>query len=1348
MSTEKLKRSRQRLLDLTLRNRLLNFRPGDPAYTDDLRTHKHIVLKGKSEAVWAELVAAQKPIEIVALTPEEQARVDRELRYRREQQRSGRSSTDVVLAGTKNEEWDDIRTTLRRLEQQYLKGSLISLLPEQLFHKRIAKIRNEQNTLSNSTGDSAMFLAIGFLQWAEREPHPRAGEKMFAPLILLHVNLEQRKRADGGHRDFLLRMDADQAQGNPCLAEKLRQDFGFDFPDLLEDETATQYLSRLTKLLKSKKEWAVNSSIALGFFNFARYRLWLDLDPKIWPPGASPTDHAIVSAILNGDPIAQPAGIPDEAEVALHQEQRDLPTVLDADSTQYAALLACERGASTIIAGPPGSGKSQTIANLIATAMNAGKKVLFVAQKLPALQVVHRRLQRVGLDAFCLPLFSDKARVAELHSHLAGSQHIHDSSRRPRPYSNVVMNVASKLNAFASRLREPPEGFVDGAGNLIQRGTALHLELRDRWKEQWTDDLLAVSMEQPHVSPEWLDEREQTLHQWHSLYAEVGNIWSDWCALRVGAMDISTIEKAVANLASTAEDLKGDLQLLPTQYHDCALKDVDDLHRDLRKIQFDTLINVIPSLLDFLWVCPDNANTIARIERDVIEFKRQLTSAAEYLRITEENRRQASVAIAKAVRTITDVVNCKYSLPEVKSVIASLNETVRSAEELAWLAATQPDGIAAVWTSSKSESESTVKWIHLDRLPQQEHSWDLSMPHDCVPALAAHVRDNREKEQEAEALADCLDRYESCVGRLFELRVPEFMQIDVGAFDAIEQSVRTLLEYSLDHLTLRDFSKTIGLLRQVLDSGANCVTPDFSALCRRVFSTTTVTTTDINRITQLAALPAELLRPINHDSGDFLRRLVRQPDAITILDQMTGSITAYRSSVDSLRRSFRPPLDNIQQKYLDEHLESSTTIEELGLRDLTLSSVLELKNTISKIRELIAAALVIGRDVEGWPCIVPETVKDIRDLRNLLIHLVNRPPAPADLSWAMLCQQDATNTLAAARKQASDLNHFRGQHSAQIAFTDVPDIDRLKKNRRELRRLASSWIRWFSPEYYAIRRDIRSYLKPPFSSDKRTVLLLDELEVHESQRIAFEESGMSSMLGEVFQGIETDWAFVDLIVSWIEEVKVLTHCADVTPFVRFSITQSEELRDALSTVEVVLRGLQMQSEKLLATGLFPRILDNLDNGSCQQLVAGLGEIEKRLGTFLERVENDLTCRFDHKCSSVSDAVRRLQETYHAQELLTKYDALTAPQRAVEFPLSTIGKCRQWLTDINESGLNGELIIAAAEGALDVDDIRFALLAATFRRDLMGLSVELGSFNEWADEETPITTILDETTDVP
>ena len=298
----------------------------------------------------------------------------------------------------------------------------------------------------------------------------------------------------------------------------------------------------------------MNPTIALGFFNFSRYRLWLDLDPNQWPVGQAPEDHPIVGAVLNGDPLPQKDGNPTDDDVANHQATDDLPIVMDADSTQYATLLAGQKGVSLVIQGPPGSGKSQTITNLIAVSIAQGKRVLFVAQKLPALQVVRRRLETVELAPFCLPLFSDKARVTEVHKHLASSARLRENRDWQRPLNNQVVALAKKLNNHAARLRVQPAGFNHSAFALIQRATALHLMLREAWGTEWNDELLEITVQEVESSPEWLEKREQTIHQWHRLKGEVGTSWSNWTPLNLGAMDTQTVE-AFSRAGRAMQDL-------------------------------------------------------------------------------------------------------------------------------------------------------------------------------------------------------------------------------------------------------------------------------------------------------------------------------------------------------------------------------------------------------------------------------------------------------------------------------------------------------------------------------------------------------------------------------------------------------------------------------------------------------------------------------------------------------------------------------------------------------------------------------------------------------------------------
>jgi hypothetical protein len=128
---EKLRRSRQRLLDLTLRNRLLNFRPGYPNYKDDLKAHKHVVLKGHIESLWQALVEDEKHIEIAGLTRDQQAQITQELRFWSGNQAIPNPNAGLSLTTLGHEQWEDVRGSIRGVSQFLQKGNLVSLLPDE-----------------------------------------------------------------------------------------------------------------------------------------------------------------------------------------------------------------------------------------------------------------------------------------------------------------------------------------------------------------------------------------------------------------------------------------------------------------------------------------------------------------------------------------------------------------------------------------------------------------------------------------------------------------------------------------------------------------------------------------------------------------------------------------------------------------------------------------------------------------------------------------------------------------------------------------------------------------------------------------------------------------------------------------------------------------------------------------------------------------------------------------------------------------------------------------------------------------------------------------------------------------
>ncbi|WP_159189817.1 AAA domain-containing protein, partial [Escherichia coli] len=120
-----------------------------------------------------------------------------------------------------------------------------------------------------------------------------------------------------------------------------------------------------------------------------------------------------------------------------------VPLIDDADSSQHSALIDAIRGQNLVIEGPPGSGKSQTITNLIAAALLNGKKVLFVAEKMAALEVVKRRLDRAGLGQFCL----------ELHSHKTHKRKVLDDINA-RLVSQATMPTMEEIDAQILRYED------------------------------------------------------------------------------------------------------------------------------------------------------------------------------------------------------------------------------------------------------------------------------------------------------------------------------------------------------------------------------------------------------------------------------------------------------------------------------------------------------------------------------------------------------------------------------------------------------------------------------------------------------------------------------------------------------------------------------------------------------------------------------------------------------------------------------------------------------------------------------------------------------------------------------
>ena len=232
------------------------------------------------------------------------------------------------------------------------------------------------------TGTNMLYLVIGFLQWRES---PDSTQDRFAPLVLLPVSLE-RGALDPNTRTYryILRYSGEDIVANICLQEKLRQDFGLELPSFEEEDTPETYFERVRRIISQKEGWQVRRQVTLTLLSFAKLLMYRDLDPRTWPPGMGPDQHPRVRELFEGIQHTEIAIAPDYPIDDLARVKQ-VPAIIDnADASQHSALIDAISGENLVIQGPPGTGKSQTIANLIAAAMAEGKSVLFVSEKLAA----------------------------------------------------------------------------------------------------------------------------------------------------------------------------------------------------------------------------------------------------------------------------------------------------------------------------------------------------------------------------------------------------------------------------------------------------------------------------------------------------------------------------------------------------------------------------------------------------------------------------------------------------------------------------------------------------------------------------------------------------------------------------------------------------------------------------------------------------------------------------------------------------------------------------------------------------------------------------------------------------
>jgi hypothetical protein len=368
-------------------------------------------------------------------------------------------------------------------------------------------------------GTHVLYLAWGLLRWVD----PKSGDEQRAPLVLVPMELSRSSVT----QPYQLRAAADDdAVVNPALRVLLELDFNIRLPELdLDDMAPAVIASRIREELPGS--WGVEDNLSIGIFGFAKEAMYRDLVEH----ANVVARHPVIKSMVKGHPVVElekvlSTAIPSEDQL----DEVDDPgySVIDADASQRRAIEAANRGVSFVLYGPPGTGKSQTITNIIAEFIGRGKSVLFVSQKMAALEVVAKRLEEVELRDMVLELHSAKASRGEVARALAEAldSHLKPNDALLGPTFTALRSTRATLNAYVAALHERREPLGLSAFDVLAGLTSLaNVPAMEPSPVDATsavaDDLSHVIRGAERLSDAWLPVEEGEAFPWWDVTADV-----------------------------------------------------------------------------------------------------------------------------------------------------------------------------------------------------------------------------------------------------------------------------------------------------------------------------------------------------------------------------------------------------------------------------------------------------------------------------------------------------------------------------------------------------------------------------------------------------------------------------------------------------------------------------------------------------------------------------------------------------------------------------------------------------------------------------------------------------------
>jgi hypothetical protein len=445
----------RRLLDLSMRNPLVNFKPNSSAVK--------IVSSGIRD--FSDRFSGDKEYSVMP----------------RPKGISSLESFDSHI--TLRPEVDLVNISLNNLK-------LHTVIEGDAFDKTMTNIYRKDKTFLEESGTNSLYIAVGFLRWQSDE------EKKYAPLFLYPVTLSKKSAASD---KYTVKLIEDEIRINNTLLEYLYQEFGIDLRGLrniseFNGETMSAVIGRIRREIIDRKSWDITDDIYLTTLSFANYLMWKDVREKLELFKSS----KIISGLLDTGKTVFTKEDYTLSELTSDNSYEDggvyLP--ISADSSQYSAIVD-SLSKSFVLHGPPGTGKSQTICNIIANNILRGKRVLFVAEKTAALSVVKKRLDDIGLSPFCLELHSNKNNKNDVVKKLSDTMNLRESedasgySEKADEIRSIISGIDAGMKALHKK-RKLGVSVYEGAMRYLENEDASStLKIEPMFYERLTEDSLS-----------------------------------------------------------------------------------------------------------------------------------------------------------------------------------------------------------------------------------------------------------------------------------------------------------------------------------------------------------------------------------------------------------------------------------------------------------------------------------------------------------------------------------------------------------------------------------------------------------------------------------------------------------------------------------------------------------------------------------------------------------------------------------------------------------------------------------------------------------------------------------------